>query len=113
MIRPVLHIVLHFLVPVLVAWILPVNDKKRATILMWSTMLVDLDHLLANPIYDPDRNSIGFHPLHTYPMIAVYVLGLIPPKTRIIALGLVIHMALDAIDGFLMHREKMVAPGSA
>ena len=70
---------------------------------MWSTMLVDLDHLLADPIYDPDRNSIGFHPLHTYPMIAVYVLGLIPPKTRIIALGLVIHMALDAIDGFLMH----------
>ena len=36
-------------------------------------------------------------------MIALYVLGLIPPKTRLIALGLVIHMALDAIDGFLMH----------
>ena len=66
-------------------------------------MLVDLDHLLADPIYDPDRNSIGFHPLHTYSMIALYVLGLIPPKTRLIALGLVIHMALDAIDGFLMH----------
>lgn len=65
---------------------------------MYATMLVDLDHLLADPIYDPNRCGIGFHPLHTYPAIVAYVLLLIPGATRLPALGLVIHMALDASD---------------
>jgi hypothetical protein len=61
-------------------------------------MLVDLDHLLADPIYDPNRCSIGFHLLHTYYAIGVYVAMLLLPKLRIIAIGLLIHMALDYID---------------
>ena len=65
---------------------------------MLSTMLVDLDHLLADPVYDPQRCGIGFHPLHSYPAIAAYALFLIPRQTRVVALGLVIHMALDALD---------------
>ena len=28
---------------------------------MLTTMLIDLDHLLANPVFDPDRCSINFH----------------------------------------------------
>ena len=31
---------------------------------MLATMVVDLDHLLADPILDPQRCGIGFHPLH-------------------------------------------------
>lgn len=65
---------------------------------MLSTMLVDLDHLLADPVYDPQRCGIGFHPLHSYPAIAAYALFLIPRPTRLVALGLVIHMVLDALD---------------
>lgn len=65
---------------------------------MIATMLVDLDHLLADPIYDPGRCSIGFHPLHQFIPIAVYGLLSFFPKTRWVGLGLVIHMALDAID---------------
>lgn len=65
---------------------------------MFATMLVDLDHLLADPIYDPNRCGIGFHALHTYPAIAIYGLFLIPRITRLLAVGLVIHMALDALD---------------
>jgi len=65
---------------------------------MIATMLVDLDHLLATPIYDPGRCSIGFHPLHTlFPIIAYGVLSLIP-KMRYIGIGLIIHMILDSID---------------
>ena len=37
-------------------------------------MFVDLDHLLANPIYDPCRCSIGFHPLHNYFAIVIYLI---------------------------------------
>lgn len=61
-------------------------------------MLVDLDHLLASPIYDPARCSIGFHPLHSVVPIGVYCLLVIFPKTRYLGLGLVIHMLLDALD---------------
>lgn len=67
---------------------------------MIATMLVDLDHLLADPIYDAERCSIGFHPLHSYPAIVIYVLMIVFPKTRIIGIGLVIHMILDYLDCF-------------
>lgn len=62
------------------------------------TMLVDLDHLLATPVFDPNRCSINFHPLHSYWAIAIYGAGLFFKQTRIIALGLVIHMSTDLID---------------
>jgi len=65
---------------------------------MVATILVDLDHLLANPIFDPNRCSINFHPLHTLPAIAIYALLLLPVRTRIIALGLLLHMATDFLD---------------
>ena len=62
------------------------------------TIIVDLDHLLANPIFDPNRCSIGYHPLHTYPAILGYMVLTALPKTRLIGLGLLIHMALDGVD---------------
>ena len=65
---------------------------------MIATMVVDIDHLLATPIYDPMRCSIGFHPLHQLPAIALYLVMLVPAKTRWVGLGLVIHMLLDSID---------------
>jgi hypothetical protein len=65
---------------------------------MIATMLVDLDHLLATPIYDPARCSIGFHPLHQWPIIIGYILLCFFPRTRFIGIGLVIHMLLDSID---------------
>ncbi len=65
---------------------------------MLATMLVDVDHLLADPIYDPTRCSIGFHPLHTYAPIALYGIASFFRTTRYLGIGLVIHMALDSID---------------
>ncbi len=65
---------------------------------MLATMLVDLDHLLATPIFDPGRCSINFHPLHTYWAMAGYVVLLFFKKTRIIAVGLLFHMLTDYID---------------
>ncbi len=65
---------------------------------MVSTMLVDIDHLLANPVYDPGRCSIGFHPLHCFLPIMLYVTLCFIKKTRYVGIGLVIHMALDSLD---------------
>lgn len=65
-------------------------------------MLIDLDHLLASPIFEPDRCSINFHPLHSYYAIAIYTLLLVPKKTRILGIGLKIHIIADSIDCGLM-----------
>lgn len=62
------------------------------------SLVVDLDHLLATPIFDPNRCSIGFHPLHTYWVMPLYLGLWAVPKTRLVGLGLVIHMVLDGID---------------
>ena len=93
-----LHILLHFLVPVLVATTFFHSYWTRAYLLMLATMVVDLDHLLADPIYDPSRCSIGFHPLHQPGFILLYAALCFFPKTRIVGIGLVLHMALDSID---------------
>ncbi len=64
-------------------------------------MLVDADHLLATPIYDPTRCSVGFHPLHSFIAISIYLFMCFLPKLRnlrIIGIGLIIHMLLDSID---------------
>ena len=94
----VLHLVLHAAVPGVVAWFFFRKQWRRAWIIMLATMLVDLDHLLADPIYDPNRCGIGFHPLHTAPAIAVYVVLAVLPPTRLVGVGLVVHMALDLAD---------------
>jgi hypothetical protein len=97
-IAPALHLVLHVVVPGVVAWTFFGAQWKRAWLIMMVTMVVDVDHLLARPIYDPNRCGIGFHPLHTVPAIIVYCILSGVPRTRLVGLGLVIHMALDAVD---------------
>ncbi len=94
----VFHILLHFLVPAVLTGLFFRKRWQMAYGVMIATMVVDIDHLLATPIYDPGRCSIGFHPLHEPWFIALYVLLCFVPQTRLVGLGLTIHMALDAID---------------
>lgn len=104
-----MHIALHFLVPLLTALAFYRRRWLEAAGLMVATMVVDVDHLLADPVYDPERCSIGFHPLHTTPAIALYAaLAVLPLLAggehrglrvlQLIGVGLVIHMALDGLD---------------
>jgi len=93
-----LHYSLHFLAPGLIAWVFFRDRWKQVWLILLLTMLVDLDHLLATPIFDPNRCSIGFHPLHTLPAMVVYAGMLIFPKTRIVGIGLLFHMLTDWID---------------
>ena len=92
------HLVLHFVVPALVTGLFYRKIWKTAYLLLIVTMLVDIDHLFANPIYDPNRCSIGFHPLHELWFIVLYIALCFVPNTRLVGLGLSIHMVLDAID---------------
>lgn len=96
--QPIVHYSLHFLAPGLLSYLFFRKQWKRAWLIMVLTMLVDLDHLLATPIFAPDRCSIGFHPLHSYYAIVIYFILLFFPKTRIIAIGLLFHMLTDWQD---------------
>lgn len=93
-----IHILLHFIVPALVVAIFFRARWKSAYCVLAATILVDLDHLIATPIYDPARCSIGFHPLHQPWWFVIYLALCFSSKTRLIGLGLTIHMILDAID---------------
>ena len=66
-----LHVALHSAAPLLVALAFYCSYWRYAALVLIATMLVDLDHVLADPVYDPARCSIGFHPLHTAPAIVL------------------------------------------
>lgn len=89
--------VLHAVIPAAVARSFYRQTMFRAWLLMMTAMLVDLDHLVADPIYSPDRCSIGFHPLHQYPIMLLYVALAAWKRTRLIGVGLIIHMVLDCL----------------
>ena len=93
-----LHIALHFLVPLGVAATCYTRKWLKAFGLLLFGLFIDVDHLLADPVYDPERCSIGFHPLHTYWVMPVYVALLFHPKTRLVGIGLCIHIILDGLD---------------
>ena len=98
-IRPIIHYFLHFGFPLVLAYIFFRKDWKKAYFIMLGTMLVDADHLLATPIFAPDRCSINFHLLHTYWAMSVYVILLFfRGNLRIIGVGLLFHMLTDWVD---------------
>lgn len=93
------HYFLHLIFPVMIAFVFYRDQWKKVYLILLATMLVDLDHLFANPVFDPSRNSIGFHILHSYYAIAVYFLMLFwKGNIRIIAIGLLFHMLTDFQD---------------
>ena len=116
--RSIIHLLLHVLVPWLIAWWVAADNKVRfAFFVMLGTMAVDVDHLLATPIYQPDRCSILFHPLHQSWAFIIYGLMLGWPllvrglKKKLqqwevvmgwLGAGLVIHMILDGFDCWWM-----------
>ncbi len=71
-------------------------------LILWAGILIDVDHLWANPLFDPNRCSIGFHPLHSYWAILGY--GILPwfKATRLIGLALLIHIFADMTDCLLI-----------
>ncbi|BFM12585.1 hypothetical protein R50072_27380 [Simiduia litorea] len=93
-----IHLVLHLLVPFVLARLVCGKAWRTPFYVMLLTMLVDIDHLLATPLYDPERCSINYHPLHRWPLWFIYGLLAALPKTRWLGVGLMVHMVLDASD---------------
>lgn len=102
MLQNTIHYSIHFGFPLVIAFIFYKNNWKQAYFIMLLGLLIDLDHLLANPIFDAHRCSVNFHPLHSYYAIGLYIILCIPKKTRLIGIGLIIHIFADVIDCYLM-----------
>jgi len=102
MARHLIHYGIHFLVPILIALFIFKDDRIRIILILWAGILIDVDHLWADPLFDPHRCSIGFHPLHSYWAIVGY--GMLPffKATRIIGLALLIHIFADITDCLLL-----------
>lgn len=101
MFQTLVHYFLHFLAIAGIAYLYDRENWLKYWLVLLATMLVDLDHLFATPIFQPDRCSIGFHILHTHYAAALYLLGAIFVKhklLRLIFIGLLFHMFTDFVD---------------
>lgn len=103
MIQFSVHYGLHFVVPLIIALLFFGSNWKTVYLILLATMFIDLDHLVANPIFDPNRCSVGFHFLHSYWVIGVYVALLFFKKTRVVGIGLVLHILTDYLDCLWMY----------
>lgn len=97
----IIHYSFHFIIPGFVAYVFYNKQWKKVYFIFIAAIIIDIDHLLATPIFDPTRCSINFHPLHSYYAIALYIILTIWKKTRVFGIALLLHMLADSIDCFL------------
>jgi len=98
-----IHYFLHFGFPLFFALVFFKKDWKKVYLILIATMLVDLDHLFADPIFQANRCSINFHFLHSYYAMLLYLGFLFFRRPfNIIGIGLLFHMFTDYIDCMMM-----------
>ena len=102
-VRHIIHYSSHLLVPFVFARLFWKENWFKAGLIMMATMFIDIDHLFADPVFDPGRCSIGFHPLHTIWAGLFYGSLLLVPswKVRALSVGGVWHLCTDFIDCLL------------
>ena len=100
----ILHYGGHWLAPLMFARLFAGSQWLRFGLVMLAANAIDLDHLLADPIFDPQRCSIGFHPLHRIAAAAGYIgLALVPRwYVRAFGIGALWHLLVDWGDCLAM-----------
>ncbi len=100
LLQPLLHYGGHWIVPFGIAAVLWHPHWVRAGAVIAGANIIDLDHLLASPMFDPARCSIGFHLLHGWEATLAYTAMLAVPKwwARAFSIGALWHLAVDYGD---------------
>lgn len=101
MLQTSVHYFLHLIFIAAIAYWYDKNNWKRNYLILLATMAVDLDHLVASPVFHPGRCSIGFHVLHSEYVIPFYFLGvafLRKSWLKLVFIGLAFHMITDFFD---------------
>lgn len=90
----------HLVIPWALARIFFPDNWKGAGMILLATMAIDLDHLLATPVFDPTRCSLNVHLLHSPWAALVYTVLLVVPRwpVRAFMFGALWHLCTDAID---------------
>lgn len=98
--RHSIHYGSHFVLPFVLSRLLWKDHWLKAGLIILATVVIDADHLLADPVFDPDRCGFNFHPLHTWWAALAYAGLLALPwwQARAAGLGLLVHLATDAQD---------------
>lgn len=102
MLRFCIHYGIHFIVPIAIGLLFFKQNRTKIILILIAAIVIDIDHIFATPIFNPNRCSINFHPLHSYYAIAIYFLLLFPKKTRIFGIALLIHCIADITDCFFI-----------
>ena len=102
MVQAFIHYGIHLGLPLIISILFFKSNWKFSYIIMLLGLLIDVDHFMANPIFNPNRCSINFHPLHSYYAVAIYIMLALYRKTRLLGIGLVIHIIADATDCLMM-----------
>lgn len=102
MLRFCMHYGIHFILPIIIGLFFFKEHRLKIILILLAGIVLDLDHLWADPIFDPNRCSINFHPLHQYWAISGYFLLLFFSKTRIFGIAFLIHILADTVDCYLM-----------
>ena len=102
MLQMLVHYGMHFVIPIFIAYRINRSEWLKLYLILLMTMVMDLDHFLADPVFDPNRCSIGFHPLHSYLAILIYfvLLRVFWRRLyfRVFIIGLLFHVLTDAVD---------------
>jgi len=100
LLQPLLHYSGHFIAPFLIAWMIQRTQWKRFGSVMVASNAIDIDHLWAVPMFDPDRCSIGFHTFHGWEAAIVYLALLCVPRwwARAFGAGALWHLMVDTGD---------------
>ncbi len=101
--RHIIHYSFHLLMPFLFGKLFWKENWWKAGLIIVGTMVIDLDHLPADPIFDPSRCGIGLHPLHTlWAGIAFAVMAVVPSwKVGAVGIGCLWHLCTDVVDCLL------------
>ncbi len=103
MLRACIHYGFHFIAPLAVGYFLFPKNRLWSILILMAGILIDIDHLLASPVFDPLRCSINFHPLHSYEAIFIYTVLLLFKKSRIFGIALLLHILADLLDCGMLH----------
>ena len=102
LLRPAIHYGFHLIIPLGIALLFYPEQWKKVYLIFIGAMLIDLDHLAADPVFDPNRCSIGFHILHHNIAILLYIMLLLPKTTRIFGFALLWHILTDQLDCWMI-----------
>jgi Family of unknown function (DUF6122) len=104
--QPVVHYSMHFVVPLFIALLIDKNNYLKIFAILLSTMIMDVDHLFANPIFMANRCSINFHFMHHLYWLPIYIsLIFFKGNFRIIGIGLSFHILTDFVDCMFMYQH--------